>query len=250
MGILDNKVAIVTGGSRGLGKVYCLRLAEEGARVVVADILEKEAQAVVDEIKAAGGQAIAVKTDVTSEEETVRMAEETVKKFGSIDVLINNAGYYYGMVRQPFYEVPVEEWDKAMLINAKGNWLCARAVFPQMKKQNKGKILNIASEACFAPTKGFIHYTASKWAAIGLTRVLAGELGQYNICVNIIAPGVIDTEATATYLDFEKMNTSSVPMGRFGKPDDVVGAVVFFASDDSDFISGQSLLIDGARRVN
>jgi len=250
MGILDNKVAIVTGGGRGLGKAYCLRMAKEGAKIVVADILEKEAQAVADEIEAAGGQAMAIKADVTSEEATIRMAEETVKKFGSIDILVNNAGYYYGMVRQTFDEVPVEEWDKAMLINAKGNWLCARAVFPQMKKQNKGKIINVASEACFAPTKGFIHYTASKWAAIGITRVLAGELGKYGICVNIIAPGVIDTEATATYLDIGKMDTSSVPMGRFGKPEDVVGAVVFFASDGSDFISGQSLLIDGARRVN
>jgi len=250
MGILDDKVAIVTGGGRGLGKAYCLRMAKEGAGVVAADILEKEAQAVVDEIEAAGGQAMAIKADVTSEEATIRMAEETVKKFGRIDILVNNAGYYYGMARQTFDEVPVEEWDKAMLINAKGAWLCARAVFPQMKKQNKGKIINVASEACFAPTKGFIHYTASKWAAIGITRVLAGELGKYGICVNIIAPGVIDTEATATYLDIGKMDTSSVPMGRFGKPEDVVGAVVFFASDGSDFISGQSLLIDGARRVN
>jgi 3-oxoacyl-[acyl-carrier protein] reductase len=250
MGMLDNKVAIVTGGARGLGKAYCLEMAKEGAKVVVADIMEKEAKAVADEIKAAGGQAIAVKTDVTSEESTVSMAETAVKKFGRIDVLVNNAGYYYGMKRWLFHEVPLEEWDKAFLINAKGVWLCARAVFPQMQKQNKGKIINVASEACFAPTKGFIHYTASKWAAIGITRVLAGELGKYGICVNIVAPGVIDTEATATYLDVEKMDASSVPMGRFGKPEDVVGAVIFFSSDDSDFVSGQSLLIDGARRVN
>jgi len=250
MGILDNKVVIVTGGGRGLGKAYSLEMAKEGAKVVVADILEKEAQAVVDEIKAAGGQAMAIKTDVTSEESTVKMAEQAVKKFGRIDVLVNNAGYYYGMKRQLFYEVPVEEWDKAMLLNAKGPWLCAKAVFPQMKEQNKGKIINVATEACFAPTKGFIQYTASKWAAIGTTRVLAGELGKYGICVNIIAPGIIDTEATATYMSIEKADTSSVPMGRFGKPEDVVGAVVFFASDESDFISGQTLLIDGARRVN
>jgi 3-oxoacyl-[acyl-carrier protein] reductase len=250
MGRLENKVAIVTGGGRGLGKAYCLRMAEEGAKVVVADILDREAQETASEIKAKGGTAIAVKADVTSEEDTRRMADEAVKKFGRIDILVNNAGYYYGMKRQPFYEVTVEEWDKAMLINAKGTWICAKAVFPQMKKQGKGKIINVASEACFAPTKGFIQYTASKWAAIGITRVLAGELGQYGICVNIIAPGVIDTEATRTYATIEKMDTSSVPMGRFGKPEDVVGSVIFFASDDSDFISGQSLLIDGARRVN
>jgi 3-oxoacyl-[acyl-carrier protein] reductase len=119
-----------------------------------------------------------------------------------------------------------------------------------MKKQNKGKIINIASEACFAPTKGLIHYTAAKSAVIGLSRVLAGELGQYNICVNVVAPGVIDTPATRSYVNMEKMDTSSVPMGRFGQPEDIVGAIVFFASDASDFISGQTLLINGARRVN
>jgi 3-oxoacyl-[acyl-carrier protein] reductase len=250
MGRLEDKVAIVTGGGRGLGKAYCLRMAEEGARVVAADILEREAEETASEIKAKGGAAIAIKADVTSEADTQRMAEETIKKFGRIDILVNNAGYYYGMVRKPFYEVSSEEWDKAMVVNAKGTWLCCKAVFPQMKKQGKGKIINVATEAFFAPTKGFIHYTASKAAVIGITRVLAGELGQYGICVNVIAPGVIDTAATRTYIDIEKMSTSSVPMGRLGVPEDIVGSIVFFASDDSDFISGQSLLIDGARRVH
>jgi len=250
MGMLENKVAIVTGGARGLGKTYCLRLAEEGAKVVVADILEQEAEATAGEIKAKGGKAIAVKADVTSEEETRHMADEAVKAFGRIDILVNNAGYYHGMSRRPFNEISSEEWDKMMDVSAKGTWICSKAVFPQMKKQGKGKIINVASEAVFAPTKGLIHYTAAKAAVIGITRVLAGELGQYGICANVIAPGVIDTPATRSYINMEKMDASSVPMGRFGKPEDVVGAVVFFASDDSDFVSGQSLLIDGARRVN
>ncbi len=250
MGMLDNKVAIVTGGANGLGKAYCLRMAKEGAKVVVADIAEKEAQAVVDEIKAAGGTAIALKTDVTSEAATQKMAEETLKAFGRIDVLVNNAGFYHGMSRKPFNEISLVEWDKMFDVSAKGTWLCTRAVFPQMKKQGKGKIINVASEACFAPTKGLIHYTAAKSAVIGLSRVLAGELGQYNICVNVVAPGVIDTPATRSYVNMDKLDTSSVPMGRFGKAEDVVGAVVFFASDASDFISGQTLLINGARRVN
>jgi 3-oxoacyl-[acyl-carrier protein] reductase len=238
MGMLDNKVAIVTGGANGLGKAYCLRMAKEGAKVVVADIADKEAQAVVSEIKAAGGNAIAISTDVTSEAATQKMAEETVKAFGRIDALVNNA------------EIPLAEWDKMLEVSVKGTWLCTRAVFPQMKKQNKGKIINIASEACFAPTKGLAHYTAAKSAVIGLSRVLDGELGQYNICVNVVAPGVIDTPATRSYVNMEKMDTGSVPMGRFGVPEDIVGAVVFFASDESDFISGQTLLINGARRVN
>jgi 3-oxoacyl-[acyl-carrier protein] reductase len=250
MGILENKVAIVTGGANGLGKAYCLRMAQEGAKVVVADIAEKEAQAVVAEIKAAGGKAIALKVDVTSEAATKKMAEETVKAFGRIDALVNNAGFYHGMSRKSFDEISLEEWDKMLDVSAKGTWLCARAVFPQMKKQGKGKIVNIASEACFAATKGLIHYTAAKSAVIGITRVLAGELGQYNIAVNVVAPGVIDTPGTRSYVNMEKMDTSSVPMGRFGKPEDVVGAIIFFASDYCDFISGQSLLVNGARRVN
>jgi 3-oxoacyl-[acyl-carrier protein] reductase len=250
MGMLDNKVAIVTGGAHGLGKAYCLRMAEEGAKVVVADIADKEAQAVVSEIKAAGGKAIALNTDVTSEAATQKMAEATVKAFGRIDALVNNAGFYHGMSRKPFNEIPLAEWDKMFDVSVKGTWLCTRAVFPQMKRQGKGKIINVASEACFAPTKGLVHYTAAKSAVIGLSRVLDGELGQYNICVNVIAPGVIDTPATRSYVNMEKMDTSSVPMGRFGVPEDIVGAVVFFASDDSDFISGQTLLINGARRVN
>jgi 3-oxoacyl-[acyl-carrier protein] reductase len=250
MGILDNKVAIVTGGARGLGKVYCLKMAEEGAKVVVADILVREAEATASEIKAKGGAAIAVKADVTSEADTQQMAEEAVKKFGRIDILVNNAGFYHGMTRKPFNEIPSEEWDKMMDVSAKGTWICCKAVFPQMKKQGKGKIINISSEAVFAPTKGLIHYTAAKAAVIGITRVLAGELGQYGICANVVVPGVIDTPATRSYVNMEKLDASSVPMGRFGRPEDVVGAIIFFASDDSDFISGQTLLVDGARRVN
>jgi len=250
MGLLEHKVAIVTGGAKGLGKAYSLRMAEEGAKVVVADILEEDAEATAKEIRAKGGKAIAVKADVTSEAETKGMAEKTVQEFGRIDILVNNAGFYHGMSRKSFDEISPAEWDKMMDVSAKGTWLCSRAVFPQMKKQNKGKIINISSEAVFAPTKGLIHYTAAKAAVIGISRVLAGELGQYNICVNVVAPGVIDTPATRSYVNMEKMDASSVPMGRFGKPEDVVGAVIFFASDDSDFVSGQTLLVDGARRVN
>lgn len=250
MGMLDNKVVIITGGANGLGRAYSLKMAQEGAKVVVADIADKEAQAVVDEIKAAGGQAIALHTDVTSEASTKKIAEETVKAFGRIDALVNNAGFYHGLTRGSFDQISLAEWDKMFDVSVKGTWLCTRAVFPQMKAQGKGKIINVASEACFAPTKGLIHYTAAKSAIIGITRVLDGELGPYNIAVNTVAPGVIDTPGTRSYVNMEKMDAGSVPMGRFGKSDDTVGAVVFFASDDSDFISGQSLLINGGRRVN
>jgi 3-oxoacyl-[acyl-carrier protein] reductase len=241
MGILDNKVVIVTGGANGLGKAYCLRLAQEGARVVVVDIADKEAQDVVGEIKAAGGEAIALKTDVTSEAATQKMAEETVKAFGRIDALVNNAGFYHGLTRGSFDQISLAEWEKMFDVSVKGTWLCTRAVIPQMKKQGKGKIINVASEACFAPTKGLAHYTAAKSAVIGFSRVLDGELGQHNICVNVVAPGVIDTPGTRSYVNIDKMDTSTVPMKRFGQPEDIV---------DSDFISGQTLLVNGGRQVN
>jgi len=249
MGRLEGRVAIVTGGAKGLGKAFCFGLAKEGAKVVMAvHRMDEESTKAVKEIEAKGGYGVVV--DVTKEEDTVRMAEEAVKKFGRIDILVNNAAYYYGVSRKPFYEISVEEWDRALAVGAKGAWLCARAVFPYMKKQGKGKIINLSSEVAFSPTKGMIHYVTSKAAVIGITRVLAGELGQYNICVNAVAPGFTDTPASRTVGDVSKFDVSSIPLGRVGKPEDIVGAAMFFASDDSDFISGQTLLVDGARRVH
>jgi len=249
MGRLDNRVAIVTGGAKGLGKAFCFGLAREGAKVVMAaHRMDEESTKAVKEIEARGGFGVTV--DVTNEESTLRMAEETAKKFGSIDILVNNAAFYYGVGRQPFYEVSLEDWDRALAVGAKGAWLCAKAVFPYMKKQGKGKIINLSSEVAFSPTKGMIHYVTSKAAVIGITRVLAGELGQYNICVNAVAPGYTDTPASWTIGNVSKFDVTATPLGRVGLPEDVVGAVVFFASADSDFISGQTLLVDGARRVH
>ena len=249
MGRLEGKVAIVTGGAKGLGRAFCFALAKEGAKVVMAvHRMDEESTKSVKEIEAKGGYGVVV--DVTKEEDTVRMAEEVVKKFGRIDILVNNAAYYYGVSRKPFYEISSEEWDRALAVGVKGAWLCAKAVFPYMKQQGKGKIINLSSEVAFSATKGMIHYVTSKAAVIGVTRVLAGELGQYNICVNAVAPGYTDTPASWTIGNVSKFDVSTIPLGRVGKPEDVVGSVIFFASDDSDFVSGQTLLVNGARRVS
>jgi 3-oxoacyl-[acyl-carrier protein] reductase len=250
MGRLDGKIAIVTGGAKGLGKAFCFALAKEGAKVVMAAhrLDTDEAKQAAKDIESKGG--LTVEVDVTNEESTKLMAEKAIEKFGRIDILVNNAAFYYGVGRQPFHEVSPEDWDRALAVGAKGAWLCARAVFPQMKKQNKGKIINLSSDTAFAPTKGMIHYITSKAAVVGITRVLAGELGKYNICVNAVAPGYTDTPASWTIGDVSKFDVSTTPLGRVGKPEDIVGAVVFFASDDSDFISGQTLIIDGGRRVH
>jgi 3-oxoacyl-[acyl-carrier protein] reductase len=249
MGRLDGRVAIVTGGAKGLGKAFCFALAKEGAKVVMAahHLDTDEAKQAAKDIEAKGGMTVEV--DVTDEASTKAMAEKAFKKFGRIDILVNNAAFYYGVGRKLFHEVSTEDWDKAMAVGAKGPWLCAKAVFPYMKEQKKGKIINLSSDTAFGPTKGMINYITSKAAVVGITRVLAGELGKYNICVNAIAPGYTDTPASWTIGDVSKFDTNTTPLGRVGKPEDMVGAVVFFASDDSDFISGQTLIIDGGRRV-
>jgi 3-oxoacyl-[acyl-carrier protein] reductase len=251
MGRLDNRVAIVTGGAKGLGKVFCMALAEEGARIVVADILEDEAQQTAMAIKEKGGSSLNIKVDVSSEEETSRMAEETIKEFGGIDILVNNAAMIYGIGRRPFHEISAEEWNRLMAVNLGGPFLCAKAVLPQMKAQRKGKIINIASETAFTGSKGFLHYVTSKGGILSFTRSLAAELGQYGIRVNCVAPGLTNSESAKSITDdISKYDTSLTPLGRLEQPEDLVGAVIFFASDESDFITGQTLIVNGGRYMH
>lgn len=251
MGRLEGKVAIVTGAGKGLGRAFALKLAEEGAKVTLMtrkdiDGLKRTAQ----EIEARGGKVICLQGDVTKVEDTKRMAEETVKKFGRIDVLVNNAAIYYGVKRRPFYEIPPDEFDMMLAVNVKGVWLCTCAVFPYMKEQGKGKIINLASEVFFTGSHGFVHYVASKGGVIGLTRALAVELGPYGICINAVAPGFTATEASATIADLSKYDVSRTPLRRLGQPEDIVGIVAFLASDEADFITGQTILVDGGRAMH
>lgn len=251
MGILEGKVSIVTGGVTGLGITFCFGLAKEGAKVVMAAhrFDTEDAKQAANEIESMGG--LALEVDVLSEEDTKRMAAETVRKYGRIDILVNNAAMLRGITRKGILEIPVDEWDRLMAVNLKGVFLCCRAVIPKMIKQNKGKIINISSETAFTGSMNLIHYVTSKGGIVSFTRALAAELGQHGICVNSIAPGFTDTKASRTLIDdISKYDVSRTPLGRLEQPADLVGAAVFFASDESDFITGQTLVVDGGRYMH
>jgi 3-oxoacyl-[acyl-carrier protein] reductase len=240
---LKDKVAIVTGGGIGLGRAYCKALAGEGAKVVVADIQEGPAKEVAREVNG-----IAVRVDVTSPGETENMARKTVDAFGRIDILVNNAGMYSSIQKKPFFEIPVEEWDRVMAVNVKGVFLCARAVHPAMRKQRKGKIINISSGTVLGGTPMFLHYVTSKAGVIGLTRALAREVGADNINVNAITPGLtIADENQKKMLSEEYLapRRQARALKRDQYPEDLVGTVLFLASSDSDFLTGQTINVDG-----
>ncbi len=240
---LTGRVAIVTGGARHIGARYCRCLAAEGAAVVIADVLD--GAGVVQEIASAGGKAMALKVDVSKEEDTNRMASETIKAFGRIDILVNNAAIFINIERHPFYEISADEWDKISAVNIKGPFLCAKAVFPQMKEQRSGKIVNISSSTAFWGTPNFLHYVASKAALIGMTRSLAREVGDYGICVNAMAPGLVEHEGQTAPKALTELQLKERSIKRLQTPDDLLGTLIFLCSADSDFMTGQSIVVDG-----
>jgi len=249
---LEGKVVIVTGAAQGLGEAYALRLAGEGAKVVVADLAD--GGAVARRIAERSGEALALRTDVTDEGSTREMAARSVERFGRIDALINNAAYFSKLVKRPFHEIGVAEWDAVMAVNLKGPFLCAKAVFPQMKAQAKGKIINVSSGTFFKGLPHFLHYVTTKGGVIGLTRSLAREAGEFGICVNAIAPGYTETEILKEHpQDSEPVRAQIVAsrcLRRPETPDDLLGTVVFLCSDDSDFITGQTIVVDGGSALN
>src|SRR5438132_3515411 len=248
---LKDKVAIVTGGGVGIGRAYAHGLAKEGAAVIVADI--QEAKKVAADIKAAGGEAIAVAVDVTSPEKTQAMAAATLKAYGHIDVLVNNAGLYSALKKKNFMEIDPDEWDRVMAVNLKGLFLCVKAVYPAMQRQGKGKIINISSGTALSGSLFFLHYVSSKAGVIGFTRALAREVGGDNICVNLIMPGL-----TISGSNQEGVMTAEQLADRRKRrcfqrdqyPKDLVGTVIFLASDDSDFMTGQSIGVDGGMNMH
>jgi len=248
-GRLTGKVAIVTGGGHGIGKAYALGLAGEGAKVVVAEIDASAAEAVAADLKRRGFEAIAVRTDVADPTSVAAMVERAVGAFGRIDILVNNAAIFatVPMSRSPFDEIEIEEWDRMMAVNLRGTWLASRAVVPHMRKHGYGKIINISSGTALKGSASRIHYVTSKAGVLGFTRTLARELGQHGICVNCVAPGSTLSEENPSegVLRMRSAAAEERALKRTQKPEDLVGAIVFFASPESDFITGQTLVVDG-----
>jgi NAD(P)-dependent dehydrogenase (short-subunit alcohol dehydrogenase family) len=245
---LKNKVALVTGARRGMGKSHAIALAKQGAKVVVTDINQAECQAVVDEIKNFNGEAIAFKLDVANKSEIDSVVAEIVKKYGQLDILINNAGI---VQFKPFLELSEEDWDKTIDINLKGEFLCAQAAAKVMKEKGGGVIVNIASVAMGQQGIGMpniVHYCASKGGIAGMTEAMAAELAPFNIRVNAVAPGMIDTPMVDVVKADPKMTEGMlqrVPLKRFGRSEEVSELVVFLASDSSSYMTGSVVIIDG-----
>ncbi len=243
MAHLKNKVAIVTGGARGIGKAIVELLAAHGANIVVSDVDLEGAKATAEEIKKLGVEAIATKTNVASQEDVDALVKETIDSFGQIDILVNNAGITRDNLLMRMKE---DEWDLVLQINLKGAFFCTKGVMRQMMKQRSGKIINIASVIGVMGQAGQANYAASKAGLIGFTKSVAKELASRNVQVNAIAPGFIESDMTAA-LPEETMKAylASIPAKRTGSPKEVAEVVSFLASSSSDYITGQVIRVDG-----
>jgi 3-oxoacyl-[acyl-carrier protein] reductase len=244
---LKEKVAIITGAGQGIGRAYAHRFAREGAHVVIADINEGTTNEVAQEVQNLGAKAVAVETDVSHLDSVLAMVERTIEEFGRVDVLINNASIFSAIKMKPFEKIDLEEWNRLMSVNLTGTFLCCQAVSPHMRERKQGRIINISSGTVLSGRPWYAHYVTSKAAIIGLTRALANELGSDNITVNTIMPGPTQTEIPRETVSPEQAREfiAAQAISRRETPEDLVGTAIFLASEDSAFITGQSINVDG-----
>lgn len=244
----DGKVVIITGAAGGLGRAFAHGFAAEGASLVVADIDLAGVTETAAMLTAAGATAIAMRVDVTNRQSTDELAQAALVAFGHIDVLLNNAAIYATLLRTPFTDIDSDEWDRVMDVNVKGTWLCCASVSPLMA-QPGGRIINIASATVFSGSPLWMHYVASKAAVIGMTRVMAREVGSQGITVNAIAPGFTLTEASLGLIDdAETYGVDRGAIKRASQPDDIVGTALFLAGAQSGYITGQTIVVDGGKQ--
>ncbi len=251
MARLDGRVAIITGAGRGIGVAYATALAAEGAKVVATDIIDTENT--VNIIKQAGGEAIGIHCDVTDPDAVHAMVASSIEAFGKVDIMVTNAALFADLEQKPFMEIDEDEWDRVMRVNTRGVFTCVKAVVPEMRKNGYGKIVNIASGTVFKGTPMLLHYVSSKGAMVAFTRALAREVGDDGICVNALAPGLTMSEKVLgeeQWTAIKDANAQSRAIKRLELPEDLVGAMLFLCSSDSDFVTGQTLVVDGGSAMH
>lgn len=244
---VSGRVVVITGAGQGIGRDYALAFAEAGAIPVLAEINAEKLRDVASEIEAKGGKALAIETDVGSPDSVAAMVAATLDAYGKVDVLINNAAIFATIPQRKFYDIPYDEWNKVLHVNITGSYLCASAVAPAMREAGQGRIINISSGTVPQGVPGFMHYVTSKAAIVGMTRVMARELGDDNINVNAVMPGYTETEVAHASMDDDTRNFIEQKriLKRAETPDDLIGTILFLASPASSFITGQSIACCG-----
>lgn len=250
--LLAGKVAIVTGAGGDIGRAICVRYAQEGARVVAAELRQDLADRTASAVREVGGEVLALAVDISHGAGADVMARQAGERFGRIDVLVNCAAVFATIRKAPFWEITEEEWDACMAVNLRGMWLCCKAVYPTMRDQRSGRIINISSGTQLWGAPDYLHYVTSKAGVVGMTRALAREMGDAGINVNAVAPGLTMTSGVlaTTSREWIEQRANAGCLKRAEAPDDLVGTFVFLASDDSAFMTGQTIVVDGGRQFH